>query len=89
MTKEILEQMLDDITGEAAGGSFTAEPGDKVAMLIALDGTLLTVERVTSVQVKQTHVVVSCDRDQRYLLELSRVAGIKIQQARGEGAGFT
>jgi hypothetical protein len=57
-------------------------------VLLALPDSLLTIDEVSRVDVKERFLAVRTGRGELFLLALERVAGLKLQRAKKESAGF-
>jgi len=90
MTKETLKQMMDEIVeGKTGGDSYTFQEEDQLSMLVAMDGSVLNVNGVNSLELKDGFLLARCDRSEPYLLELDRVMGFKLKRAAPKSTGFT
>lgn len=89
MTREILKQMLEEVAADSAGDdTYTPGRDDRLSMLVAMDGAMLTVGQIKRLQLRQDFLVARCDRDEAVMLEYARVLGLKLKRVAGSSAGF-
>jgi hypothetical protein len=89
MKKDTFQKMLAECcTSEKGGAGHSVADQDQLTMLVAIDGSLLPVERVSRVELRADFVQVESARSEVYLVELSRVVGFKLKRGSREGTGF-
>ncbi len=86
MEKVALRELLAAASDGVDGSTFTFSDKQEAALLVAVDGTLLTVTRVRRVTLAEHHLVVEADREILYV-EGTTVAGVRLKAA-PSGAGF-
>lgn len=91
MTREIISAALD-AEGFKSGTHGYAIPEDREATcLVAGPGELLTVSRVTGVELRQECVVLRTAKDERFYFGYDSVLGLRVlgkAQAKERSAGF-
>jgi hypothetical protein len=90
MQKELLHEMLAEASGKRGkNATFDFSEADKASLLLlGAEGSLLPIEAVSHVEIKDGYVAVRAAKDDLYLLQLDRVVGIKLQRGGRDGAGF-
>lgn len=90
MTKETLKQMMSEIIDvKNEEDSYSFDEADQLSMMVSMDGAVLTVNGINSLEIKEGYLVARCERSEAYMLELDRVMGFKLKRAAPKSTGFT
>ena len=90
MTKETMKLMLAETAqGKPKGNKYSFDEEDQLSMIVAMDGTMLTVNGIKDLELKDGFLVARCHRSESYLLELERVIGFKVKRVAHKSTGFT
>ena len=89
MQRDTLLTVLTDLSGtDEPDAVFSFHKKDDVSVMLAAEGTLVTVTKVARVELRPGYVVVEADRSETYLVEETRILGFKVRRTSGEGTGF-
>jgi len=89
MEKNVLLEMLTEASSKKAKGNvFEFSEQDKASFLVAADGSIMVIEDVSRIDLKEGYVIVRAGKDDVLLLALERIMGLKLQRSKREGAGF-
>ena len=86
MTKETLIELLTAAAESEKKGRFSFSERQAAAILVAVEGTLLTINRVTGVAVTGTHALIEGDREKLFV-DAASIAAVRLK-AGPEGTGF-
>jgi len=90
MDKAVLVEVLAEAAGKRPkNASFEFSEQEGASVLVSTDGPLFVIEEVSRVEVKEGFAAVRAGKNDLYLVELTRVIGLRVHRARREGAGFT
>ena len=91
MTREIIVSILEGEGAEGKGGTFKIGEEREATCFVSSPGELMAVARVVRVDLKETYVLLSTAKDERFAFSYQDVLGFKLAAAtqhKERSAGF-
>jgi hypothetical protein len=91
MTREIIVQILEGEGAEGRGGTYKIPEAREATCFIANPGDLLSIPRVTRIELKDQYVAVTTAKDERFSFAYDSVVGFRMAAAataKERSAGF-
>jgi hypothetical protein len=88
MQKDLLQELLTEACVER-GGAYLVPERDQATVLLATEGPLERIEGVTRLELRPGYLVMQVNAGEEvFMVDLTRVVGLKLRRTKREGAGF-